>query len=231
MKTFLSRIPIGWAAGTMLAATILMGFAHIRPTAARQGGGTDGATASGHGETKPTASFRENTSSAIVQPATRPARDAGFAPDELVIGVVAAGKARAYRVLAMEGRSRHLVNDMIAGVPVSIAYCDVTGCARAYTGTPGTAPLAIRVAGLLDDQMVLDAGGILFFQGSGEPVDPALLSTSHNPIAVAYAHRAGGGTPGKPPALGLPFSPLEPSVMPWKSWLALHPDTDSYAGP
>ena len=55
----------------------------------------------------------EELGEAILRPPTQAAETAKLSPEEMVIGVVAAGKARAYRLSAFEGKSGHLVNDMI----------------------------------------------------------------------------------------------------------------------
>ncbi len=176
------------------------------------------------------ATFQENISNPVERPIIRTAGEAGISPDELVIGVVVAGKARAYRLTAMEGITQHLVNDVIADVPVSVAYCNLSECARAFVGKPGADPLRLRVSGLLDGAMVLEAGDIFFFQESGNLVDPALFGSSGNPVATAHARRAAEATTSRGPTSNLPFATLKPAIMTWKSWIAEHPGTDSYEG-
>jgi Protein of unknown function (DUF3179) len=182
------------------------------------------------GVPKKGASWREILTDPIKRPGVVAAQDAGLPPDEMVIGVMVGGKARAYRLEAMEGRSKHLVNDLVAGVPVSVAYCNVTGCVRGYTGPPGPAPLDLAVAGLLNDEMVLNAGGSLYFQGSGKLVDPALLESSHNPIAVAHAHNARKTLTANQGTSGIPYDTLTPVLTTWQAWVEQHPDSDIYTG-
>ncbi len=119
---------------------------------------------------------------------------------------------------------------MIADVPVSVAYCNLSGCARAYVGKPDTDPLNLRVTGLLDGAMVLESASTYFFQGSGDLVDPAVLGSSHNPVAVAHARRATEAAASRQPTSRLPFATLNPVIMTWKSWIAQHPDTEIYTG-
>jgi hypothetical protein len=176
------------------------------------------------------ASWRELLTAPIQRPGAVAAKDAGLSPDEMVIGVTVGGKARAYRLKAMEGRSKHLVNDLVAGLPVSVAYCNVTGCVRVYTGPPGPAPLDLTVAGLLNDEMVLNAGGSLYFQGSGKLVDPALLESSHNPVAVAHAHNARKTSTANQGTSGMPYDTLTPVLTTWQAWVEQHPDSDIYTG-
>lgn len=126
--------------------------------------------------------------------------------DELVIGVEIGGKARAYRLRALDHPSRHLVNDVVSGVPMTVAYCNLSQTARIYTNTAGDQPLDVEVVGRLDHQMVIKVGGSLYFHPSGLPVEPEK----------------------KPPPL--PCGVLTPMVTTWKAWLSLHPETDVYLG-
>lgn len=176
------------------------------------------------------ATFQENISNPIERPVICAGRDARISPDELVIGVVVEGKARAYRLTAMEGITHHLVNDVIGKVPVSVAYCNRNECARAYVGEPGTDPLKLRVTGLLDGAMILESYGTYFFQESGKLVDPAVLGSSRNPIASAHALRAAAAAADRCPTSGRPFATLRPAIMTWKSWTAQQPGTDIYGG-
>ena len=50
--------------------------------------------------------------------------------DAMVIGVEIGGKARAYRLGALDDPSGHLVNDMIGGVPLTVAYCNLSQSGR-----------------------------------------------------------------------------------------------------
>jgi hypothetical protein len=124
--------------------------------------------------------------------------------DEEVIGVEVGGRARAYRLDAFRDRTRHLVNDWIAGVPLSVAYCDLSDCVRVYTDPRGSAPLDIAVAGRFDGEMVVKLGGVLYFHKSGTPMEP-------------------GAGP-------LPFELLSPTRTTWKEWARRHPETDVYEG-
>jgi hypothetical protein len=123
-----------------------------------------------------------------------------------VIGVVTQGNARAYRLAAFEGKSGHLVNDLIGAVPVSVAYCNLTNCVRVYTEAGRSAPLDIEVSGSLNDEMILKLAGSLFYHKSGA----ALL-------------------PGSRPS-SIPYDLLTPTVTTWKDWLEQHPESDVYVG-
>jgi hypothetical protein len=134
------------------------------------------------------------------------ATKAQLRPEERVIGVELGGRARAYRLASLEDDRRHLVNDLIGGVPVSVAYCNVSHCVRVYTDPQGSQPLDAEVPGLLNGQMVIRLGGTLYFHESGRAVEPG-----ENPPAM-------------------PYTLLTPTVTTWKEWTRLHPDTDVYDG-
>jgi len=148
----------------------------------------------------------ENRAKATLRPPTLEAKDARLRPDELVIGVQVGEQARAYRLAAFDYPSGHLVNDLIGRVPVSVAYCNLTHCVRVYTDPRRSAPLDAKVAGLFNGHMVMNLGGVLYFQDSGLPVEPA-----ENP----------------PP---IPYNVLTPTVTTWKEWTRLHPETDIVVG-
>jgi hypothetical protein len=148
-----------------------------------------------------------NQSRGVVRPTTLAAGASGMRDDEEVIGVVIDGKARAYRLDAFRDRTRHLVNDLVGGVPVAVTYCDLTNCVRVYTDPRASAPMEIEVAGLTDGEMVMKLGGVLYFQKSGKPLKPGDSPTT------------------------IPFALLSPTRTTWKEWTHLHPETDVYVGP
>jgi hypothetical protein len=154
----------------------------------------------------PVRSFWKFESKGILRPPIFKAEESGMRPDEAVFGVEVGGKARAYRSGAFHDGPDHLVNDMVDGVPVSVAYCDITDCVQVYTDPRGSAPLDVAVAGLLDGEMVVKLGGVLYFHKSSTPVEP-----------------------GAAPA-AIPYDLLTPTRTTWKEWLRRHPGTDVYVG-
>ena len=67
-------------------------------------------------------------------PPTLPAGTAEVADSEQVIGVTAKGQAlRAYTINALSNQRQHIVNDLVGGIPVTVAFCDLTQRVHAYT--------------------------------------------------------------------------------------------------
>jgi hypothetical protein len=108
--------------------------------------------------------------------------------------------------VAFDDPSGHLVNDLIGGVPVSVAYSNLSRCVKVYTDPNGSQPLDAMVTGLLNQQMVIQLGGHVYFHDTGMPVEPA-----KNP----------------PP---IPYPLLTPIVTTWKAWMDLHPQSEIFVG-
>ncbi len=124
-------------------------------------------------------------------------------PDEPVLGLLVNGEARAYPLRLLE--AHEMANDILGGVPISLAYCTLCGAAIAYDGrgpddqvfTFGTSGLLYRSNKLMYDRLT----ATLWNQLTGEPVLGAL---------------AGSGL-----RLG-----LWPVVLTsWSAWLSDHPDS------
>jgi len=150
--------------------------------------------------------WRLNGATPVLRPPILKATEAKIGPDEPVIGVEAGGITRAYRLVAFDDASGHLVNDLIGGVPVSVAYSNLSDCVRVYTDPKGSAPLDAEVPGLYKGEMIVKLRGTMYFHQSGEPVEPG-----ENP----------------PP---IPYSLLTPTRTTWKEWTRQHPTTDVYVG-
>jgi hypothetical protein len=137
-----------------------------------------------------------------------PAGEAQLPDDRPVIGVEIGGRCRAYDVKALTLDRNHVVNDLLAGVPVSVAYCPATDCASVYTDPKGSAPLPVAVGGWVGEDaagpgagsvMLLRVGSVTYIQDTGEAVE--------------------GGGPFPYPAQ--PFSRTS-----WGEWRHAHPGTD-----
>lgn len=137
----------------------------------------------------------------LMKPKTVPAAQADLPDDEPVIGVVMNGVARAYRVAALAPMSRHVVNDLVGGVPVTVTYCDRSDCSRTYTGE-GSDPFDVWTAGFVD-QLMLKLDEKYFWQETGAFTNPEL--TGSLPIRIMPHQR-----------------------MTWKEWKQTHPQTDVF---
>ena len=124
---------------------------------------------------------------------------------EEVVGVVVNGAARAYRLAALRDPRHHVVNDLVGGAPMSVAYCDQTDCIRTYTG-PGAAPLRVGIAGMRDGGLVVKLDG------------------------VYYDHRSGRVVEGPPGAAPLPQDRVPWTRTTWGRWRREHPATDVFVG-
>ena len=145
----------------------------------------------------------------VTRPPTASAERASLRGDEEVIGVVVGGRARAYRLGALEVRTNHVVNDLIGGTPISVTYCDISRCLRVYTEPTMNTPLDIEVGGLhvVDGgEMVLKVAGKYYFQRSG----------------LALGVGPGSGL--------LPYGLIEPARTTWREWVRRHPETDVFEG-
>ncbi|HTU93703.1 MAG TPA: DUF3179 domain-containing (seleno)protein [Gemmataceae bacterium] len=138
-------------------------------------------------------------------PPTRSAEEAGLAEDTEVIGVCVQGRARAYWVAALSGGPEfHVVNDVLGGRAVTVAYCDLLHCARVFTAASGGAPL--------------DLG----FGGWNERKGPMLQMGS-----VKYTLEDGKNL-SQPQGPPLPYQRMEHQRTTWGEWRRAHPDTDVY---
>lgn len=142
-------------------------------------------------------------------PGTLPAEAADLGGDEPVVGIEAGGKARAYHLRSMAVKSRHIVNDVVGGAAVTVTYCDLSDCVRAFGGAESKQPLAIALAGLLDGQMLIKVGDVTYAQETG-----AVIETD----------------PGKR-EVPLPYPSVPTTRTTWREWKARHPDTDVYLNP
>jgi hypothetical protein len=123
--------------------------------------------------------------------------------EEPVFGVVANDEARAYPLRIVD--NHEMANDVIGGVPVSVAYCTLCGAAIAYDGRAsdgniydfGTSGFLYRSNKLMYDRPT----GTLWNQLTGEPVLGELAGTD----------------------VRLNILPIV--LTSWGDWLAQHPDT------
>jgi hypothetical protein len=123
-------------------------------------------------------------------------------PSDPVIGVEINGDARAYPRRIIDWHE--MVNDVVGGVPVSLAYCTLCGSAVLYDGRLEGRTLRFGTSGLLyrSNKLMYDRETrTLWEQYSGEPVWGSLVGS------------------------GLRLEVLPAVHTRWSEWLAAHPET------
>jgi hypothetical protein len=140
----------------------------------------------------------------VLRPPTVPADRAGLPEDEEVIGVVVGGEARAYQLKALHVGRHHVVNDLIGGVPISVAYCDISNCTRVFTRRGATEPLDVWQSGFGRGGLILKIEGVAYRHQTGEPLEPG---------------------PGVPP---IPYEDYPWIRATWGTWRRDHPGTEIY---
>ena len=134
-----------------------------------------------------------------------PAADATYLnPDDLVFGVEIDGDDRAYPLRIMNWHE--MANDVVGGVPVSLAYCTLCGAAILFDGrvdgrspafTFGSSGLLYRSNKLMYDRQT----DSLWDQFTGQPVSGALYRS------------------------GITLNVLPLVTTKWAAWRARHPQT------
>jgi len=115
----------------------------------------------------------------VREPNAVSAGDARIPDDSKVIGVSVGSVHRAYLIEAftmpqefhvdtatpdeIRTLGRHVVNDLISGVPISVTHCDDTSCSRVFVGD-GSESLDVAVVGWRDGEMELQLLREFFLQ-------------------------------------------------------------------
>ena len=94
----------------------------------------------------------------IVEPEVLPVHQAELADDERMIAIEVDGQHRAYLISDLSQPGSHVVNDMVAGLPVSITYCDQTDFSRVFSNPGKDQPIELRTAGWIKQQLALYLG-------------------------------------------------------------------------
>ena len=123
--------------------------------------------------------------------------------DNVVFGIELNGQARAYPKRILDWHE--MANDVIGGVPVSLAYCTLCGAAVAFDGRApdgntydfGSSGFLFRSNKLMYDRQT----NTLWNQLTGEPVMGELVDS------------------------GIQLDVLPVVLTTWEAWLAQHPDT------
>ena len=142
---------------------------------------------------------------ALTNPKHVTAADATYLEDdELVFGVEIAGEARAYPLRILDWHE--MFNDVVGGVPVTLAYCTLCGSGILYDArVPGYAePFVFGSSGFLyrSNKLMYDqATHSLWNQFTGRPVVGPLTGS------------------------GIELEALPVTIASWQDWRAQHPDT------
>jgi Protein of unknown function (DUF3179) len=90
----------------------------------------------------------------LSRPAVKPAAALDLADDELVLGIQRGGQSRAYPFLLL--RTYHVVNDDLAGSPVTVTFCPRCFSGVAFDPVVEGTPLTFDVFGLYQGTMVMN---------------------------------------------------------------------------
>lgn len=141
---------------------------------------------------------------ALDNPAMLPAAEAAYLdPEDAVFGLALNGDARAYPLRILDWHE--MANDVVGGVPVSLAYCTLCGAAIAFDGrasdgntyTFGSSGFLYRSNKLMYDRQTRT----LWNQMTGEPVMGPLVSRD------------------------VTLEVLPVVLTTWEAWQSQHPDT------
>ncbi len=126
--------------------------------------------------------------------------------EDLVIGVVVNGKAKAYALSAVHAPDRHVHNGMQGDTPVTVTFCDLADCVQVFTREGETKPLGVKIehGASKDRKMVIRVEDHLYHQSSLQPADNG---------AVAF------------PLQSVPFTRTT-----WGEWRTSHPGSELFTG-
>ena len=142
---------------------------------------------------------------ALTNPAhVTPAEATYLTPEELVFGVEIDGDARAYPLRILDWHE--MFNDVVGGVPVTLAYCTLCGSGILYDArVPGREePFVFGSSGFLyrSNKLMYDqATHSLWNQFTGRPVVGPLTGS------------------------GIELAVLPVTIARWRDWLTAHPET------
>jgi hypothetical protein len=130
-----------------------------------------------------------NVRPGIRQPKTLPASEAHLVDSALVIGVTAAGKYRAYALVAFTLSRTQVVNDLIEDVPVTVTYARKPKRHRVFTADQRGAPLDVWQANVGGgEDIVLRIGDVSYSQKFGSPPLKELAADLTNWKSWKQAH-------------------------------------------
>jgi thiol-disulfide isomerase/thioredoxin len=178
----------------------LAGVLCILPTSAP---GAAGEPAQGHSRVSDRMRGRELA--AELPPLENPehrsvARATHMRDEDLVLGVVVSGQARAYPWWIV--KNYHVVNDTIGGTPVVIAFCEQCSGGAAFRRQHKGRTLSLDVAGVYNGTIILKDRdtGTLWAPFSGRALEGPLAGQKLHRFPLVFTH--------------------------WDDWSVRHPDTD-----
>lgn len=134
----------------------------------------------------------------------RASEAADLAADDLVLGVVRGGAARAYPAWILD---RHeIVNDRFGDEPIAVTWCPLCGSGLAFVRRLGGETVELGVSGLLRES------DLVFY-------DRKTKSLWQQVTGTAFAG----------PARGQRLEPIPIAVTEWRRWRAAHPETEVLA--
>ncbi len=132
-----------------------------------------------------------------------------FPDDTPVIGVSLNGRHRAYELAGLWQPPDHVFNDLWGDVPVSVTFCNLDNCVRAFTSEQIRGDwLKIRNGGAdpwHSRKMLLEVGDTKYEQ---ETVKPVVGDRTKQ----------------------FPYSSVDAVRTTWGEWRKLHPESELYAG-
>ena len=137
----------------------------------------------------------------------QPGREATLRDDDLVIGVVVGGEARAYPVNLMWEPVNEVLNDTLGGQPITATWCPIAHSAVVYDGARGKDRLELGAVGLRDGVFIL--------------YDRKTRSW--------WSQVAGTAVQG--PLAGERLVKLASTVTTWAAWRREHPETSVWSDP
>lgn len=144
---------------------------------------------------------------AIDTPSFVPAGEAGFiGADDLVIGLVVEGIARAYPTRILN--YHEIVNDTVADRPIAITWCPLCGSGVAFERVLGGKTVEFGVSGLLHNS------DLIMYDRDGESLWQQITGT-------AFAG----------PRRGETLTAVPIAMTTWTEWRAAHPDAEVLAPP
>ena len=125
--------------------------------------------------------------------------------DDLVLGVVVAGHARAYPWWIL--KNYHVVNDSIGDIPVAIAFCEQCSGGAAFRRSRNGRVLSMEVPGVYNGTIILRdrETRTLWAPFSGRAIEGPLAGAKLDRFPLFLTH--------------------------WDEWVARHADTDVVVGP